>query len=56
MNEATVKKIAALAAKAGGNCPCNCHDLAVCKVSEPFNHHDCTECWVALIEEICSDA
>lgn len=47
-----VRRIAALAAGAGGACPCNCHDPAMCEVSEPFNHHDCTECWVALIGEI----
>ncbi len=50
--EDAVRKIAALAAGAGGACPCNCHDPAVCGVSEPFDHHDCTECWGALIGEI----
>lgn len=52
--KSTMEKIAALAAGAGGNCPCNCHDPEVCKVSEPFNHHDCAECWVALIGEMLS--
>ena len=51
----TVEKIAVLAAGAHGSCPCNCHDPEVCKVSEPFNHKSCTECWVSLIEEICSE-
>ena len=54
MKRTAVEKIATLAAGADGNCPCNCHDPAVCKVSEPFGHHDCVECWTALIKEICS--
>lgn len=52
MRKTTVEKIAMLAA--AGNCPCNCHIPAVCDVSEPFGHHDCVECWTALIEEACS--
>lgn len=55
MKRTTVEKIARLAAGTDGNCPCNCHNPEVCKVSEPFDHHDCTECWVSLIEEICSE-
>lgn len=54
MKRALVEKIATLVAGAGGNCPCNCHDPAMCEVSEPFEHHDCVECWIALIGEICS--
>lgn len=41
-----------MVAKAGGNCPCNCHVPEACKVMEPFNHHDCTECWADLIAEL----
>lgn len=52
MKRTTVKEIAALVGSADGNCPCNCHIPEVCKVSEPFGHHNCTECWVALIESI----
>lgn len=54
MTTSYIREIAVLAAGADGNCPCNCHNPEVCKVSEPFGHHDCVECWIALIEEICS--
>ncbi len=49
MNRDTAKRIAATVAKAGGDCPCGCHDPETCGTDGPFWHDDCSDCWTTII-------